>query len=293
MNPAPPVTRARTGADSTSVPGRRPRHLVRRGRGPRGYDPRVIKITNADEYLGEQSASVAEFWQRFGVPPDVTGRQVLDVGCGRGVLSLRLAQGGASRVLGVDLDAAAVARARAGVDAFFPQVADRVEFLAADVGDLGVDQRFDLAVSKDAFEHIADLPAVLATLHRVLEPGGRLYAGFSPLYHSPFGDHGRTGLRVPWAHALLPRRAVVSAAARHWRQRFDTLLDLGLNGMTPAQFRAAFAQSPFEVESVLCNRGTEPLLRVLDRARGFAPLERFCTVSIYAVLRKAGDEERA
>jgi hypothetical protein len=53
--------------------------------------------------------------------------------------------------------------------------------------------------------------------------------------HSPFGDHGRTGLKV----RVLPIRAVYAAAARHNGHLVGPLLDIGLNGNTPDQFRAA------------------------------------------------------
>ena len=70
-------------------------------------------------------------------------------------------------------------------------------------------------MSKDTFEHVDDVASLLKGLGQLLGSEGRLYAGFSPLYGSPFGDHTRTGLRVPWAHALLPKRAVCASAARH------------------------------------------------------------------------------
>lgn len=252
----------------------------------------VTEILTTDDYLSEHSASLAEFWRRFGNQPAFAGLDVLDIGCGRGVMSLQVAEAGAARVLGVDLNARAVARGRDAIDRLFPHVAERVELRGVDVADLPGDQQFDAAVSKDTFEHLADLPAVLAAVYRVLRPGGRLYAGFSPLFHSPFGDHDRTGLRnIPWAHTLLPRRIVLRSAARYFNEHFDTLLDLGLNGMAPAQYRAAFADSSFEVESLLYNQGGKRLLTVLEQGRKLRPLEKYCTVSIYAVLRKPASSD--
>src|SRR5688500_4442386 len=45
--------------------------------------------------------------------PDVTGKRVLDLGCGVGQLALYLAQAGAAEVVGVDLSRRMLARARA------------------------------------------------------------------------------------------------------------------------------------------------------------------------------------
>jgi hypothetical protein len=93
-------------------------------------------------------------------------------------------------------------------------------------------------------------------------------------------------LKVPWAHAVLPRRGVLRAATRLRGEEISTLADLGLNGMTPQAFRDCFRRSPFEVVSLAYNRGDKPLLRALDKLRRLRGLERFSTVSMYVVLRR-------
>lgn len=71
---------------------------------------------------------------------DVTGKEVLDIGCGDGRTSRRLASRGAA-VLGVDPDEAAIALARAG------GTRDACRFRAADVLDLVLPPAsFDLVV---------------------------------------------------------------------------------------------------------------------------------------------------
>jgi SAM-dependent methyltransferase len=238
----------------------------------------------ARQYFDGQEESNEEYWRRFGTTVGWAGKRVLEVGCGHGAMSVEIAQAGAS-VLGVDLDEGRVAFANANLARRFPQLLDRVSFRAVDAASLPVDQKFDVIVSKDTFEHVGDVATLLRALgERLVRPGGRIYAGFSPLYYSPFGDHGRTGLKVPWAHAALPRRLVYAAAARHNGHRVDSLLDIGLNGNTPDQFRAAFADSGLRLVDIAYNRGDKRLLPVLEKARTrFPRLDRFTTVSIYAV----------
>jgi 2-polyprenyl-3-methyl-5-hydroxy-6-metoxy-1,4-benzoquinol methylase len=97
-----------------------------------------------------------------------TGGPVLDVGCGDGLLPLRLARAGLS-VLGLEPDppAAALARARcAGV----PGVEIRqTPFLNADLdeGAFGI-------LTMVAVLHHMDGRAALSRARRVLRPGGRL-----------------------------------------------------------------------------------------------------------------------
>jgi SAM-dependent methyltransferase len=246
-------------------------------------------VTETDEYarayFDEQRASNEEFWRRFGGAPQWRGRRVLEVGSGHGALSLEIARAGAAQVLGVDLDEFRIQFATHILAERYPELQTNVSFRAVDATSLPLDKPFDVIVSKDTFEHVADLTSLLKGLGRLLASGGIIYAGFSPLYYSPFGDHGRTGLRVPWAHAILPRRAVLTAATRRQGQEVRSLLDIGLNGYTPDQFRAAFDSSGLRVVDLAYNRGDKRLLKVLENARRrFPRLDRFTTVSMYATL---------
>ncbi len=247
--------------------------------------PHDVEGLSPAAYYAWQLEDSDEFWRRMGGRPDLAGRDVLDLGCGHGALSVQLARAGA-RVLGVDLDAERVAFAREHAASAHPELADRLAFATADVGDL--DRRFDAVVSKDTFEHVQDLPGVLAALAARLRPGGVVLAGFSPLYPSPWGDHGAAGLRVPWAHLVLGERGVVARARRRGRE-VATLADLGLNGWGIAEYRDAFARSPLEVVSLRTNRGDKRLLPVLGWVgRAVPPLARYCTVSVYVTLRRPG-----
>jgi SAM-dependent methyltransferase len=237
----------------------------------------------ARQYFDEQRESNAEYWRRFGLAPDWNNKRVLDVGCGHGAMSVEIAQAGAT-VVGVDLDEGRIDFANRNLAQRFPHLTERLAFRAIDATSLPADQPFDIIVSKDTFEHVDDVASLLKGLGQLLGPEGRLYAGFSPLYGSPFGDHTRTGLRVPWAHALLPKRAVCASAARHNGHPVNSLVDIGLNGNTPDQFRAAFDNSGLRLLDIAYNRGDKRLLPLLEKARTrFPRLDRFTTVSIYAV----------
>jgi SAM-dependent methyltransferase len=100
--------------------------------------------------------STREFWHRFGRRPDVAGKRVLDIGCGHGAMSIDLAQQGAE-VVGVDTDASRIEWAQRNLIACHPTLVDYVTFLAQDSTQLPSDERFDLAVSKDTFEHVIDV----------------------------------------------------------------------------------------------------------------------------------------
>jgi 2-polyprenyl-3-methyl-5-hydroxy-6-metoxy-1,4-benzoquinol methylase len=98
----------------------------------------------------------------------VAGRRVLDLACGHGRVSRRLAGLGAT-VVGVDLSAALIAKAQAAEDAN-PLGIDYRHGNAADPLDIG---QFDRVVCSFALSDIDDLDGALANVRRCLRPGGQ------------------------------------------------------------------------------------------------------------------------
>lgn len=234
-------------------------------------------------YFEEQVADSEDWWERMGGGVPLQGCAVLDFGCGHGALSASACARGATRVTGVDLDPRRIMFARRHVPERYPAWAGRVQFIAGDVRDLAEDGAYDIILSKDCFEHVASLPETLAHLHRLLRPGGRLLAGFSPLFYSPFGDHGRLGPRIPWLPALLPRAAMLRMASARQRRPVRALTDVGLNGLTPADFRRAMSPRQWRFERLVYNGGRRRLMPVMNAMRRVPGLERWFTVGIYAV----------
>lgn len=103
---------------------------------------------------------------RLACETGVRGLRVLDMACGAGFGLQMLRQAGA-RVVGLDLDAAALAEARG--------VAGGAPVARADAARLPLpDACLDAVVSFETIEHVPDAAAVVAELRRVLRPGGWL-----------------------------------------------------------------------------------------------------------------------
>jgi ubiquinone/menaquinone biosynthesis C-methylase UbiE len=103
---------------------------------------------------------------------DLRGAAILDIGCGVGGIDFLLAEThGAGEVIGVDVEAANIERAK--IEAARRGLSGRIHFLAVEAGALPFPaERFDIVFSKDAIIHIADKEAVFADIWRVLKPGG-------------------------------------------------------------------------------------------------------------------------
>jgi SAM-dependent methyltransferase len=143
------------------------------------------------------------------------GGRVLEVGCGPGHLSIRLARRHGLEVTGLDLDPAMIERARANADRLQNGDRRRPSFVVGDVASLAFpDRSFDLVVSTMSMHHWADPAAGLAEIGRVLRPGARALVwdfrpGVLPFHaHLPDpADHTGDGpLRVeratPWPWPL-------------------------------------------------------------------------------------------
>ncbi|MBZ0128203.1 MAG: methyltransferase domain-containing protein [Rhodobacteraceae bacterium] len=103
---------------------------------------------------------------------DLSGKRVLDIGCGSGAISVLLAaELGAGEVIGIDVEAEVCAAARKRVAA--AGLADRVTIRQVEPGPFDFpDQSFDLVYSKDSIIHIPDKEALALEVFRVLRPGG-------------------------------------------------------------------------------------------------------------------------
>jgi SAM-dependent methyltransferase len=134
------------------------------------YDEAADRFAALSErYSGDLARRLVEL---AGLAP---GERVLDVGTGAGLLAAAAAPR-AGRVLGIDISAALLDRARGIADA--RGLGGHVEYRLMDAEALTLeDASFDAAVSLFALLHLPDPLRALQEMRRVLRPGGRLVVG--------------------------------------------------------------------------------------------------------------------
>ena len=131
----------------------------------------------ADESMVRNLAAQAEaIWPQeaplFARHPPPEGASILDVGCGTGEITARLAERfKTASLLGVDLEEPHLERARRSAAPF----GGRVHFERRDALDLKLASRFDLVVCRHMLQAVPDAPRVCAEMVRVLRPGGRVH----------------------------------------------------------------------------------------------------------------------
>lgn len=102
----------------------------------------------------------------------LAGKNVLDVGCGGGILSESMAQLGA-RVTGIDMGDAPLAVAKLHLK----ESGARVDYRRVSVEDLAREQpgAFDVVTCLEMLEHVPDPASVVSALGQLVRPGGQVF----------------------------------------------------------------------------------------------------------------------
>ena len=130
----------------------------------------------------------------------------------------------------------AVARehaARAGVS-------DRCEFTRS------TDEKCDVVISLDSFEHFDDPVAILGIMRDLLKPGGYVWASFGPTWYHPYGGHVFSPF--PWAHLIFTENVLVRRRADIKLNKVARFKDVpeGLAQLSIRRFRQVVDESGFE-----------------------------------------------
>jgi SAM-dependent methyltransferase len=147
------------------------------------------------------------------------GETVLDLGCGTGLDAFLAARrvGPTGKVIGVDMTAAAVEKARAAAGDGYPNV----EFRVGPIEKLPVpDESVDVVLSNCVLNHCADKAAAFREAWRVLRPGGRLHVS-DLVTQGVLPPAGTPGLEVwaEWLRGAADRQTYLAAVREGgWRE---------------------------------------------------------------------------
>jgi SAM-dependent methyltransferase len=248
----------------------------------------MVEDFYAGDWWDEHIEADLRFFERLPQWLQFEGSSVLDYGCGGGHTCVLLAQRGARRVLGVDIDEVADFAERQ-LRERYPELADRVE--VRDISspeDIG-DEQFDFVLSKNTFEHVEDPDRYVADMASHLGPGGLLVIGFGGLWKSPYGGHLQHMTKLPWMHLVIPEEVVLRERRRYRPDENPTRYEEitgGLNRMTLDKFTKTMARSGLERQYLEINRNDRPLAKALNMLSRVPGLTEYLTFSVHSVWRK-------
>jgi ubiquinone/menaquinone biosynthesis C-methylase UbiE len=144
------------------------------------------------EHYEAAARQVSEFLADDGIA--TTGTDILDLGCGDGIISLGLLRHArAASVTGMDLvpvdlgflSEQAVAN---GVEA--PRPEEHLHFCVSSTDEVPAPTgSYDIVTAWSVFEHVSEPVNLLRELHRVLRADGLLFIQIWPMWHSEHGSH--------------------------------------------------------------------------------------------------------
>ena len=218
---------------------------------------------------------------------EIEDKVVIDFGCGTGAEAIEMARRGARRVIGLDLRESVLRVARR--NAIEAGVGQACRFVTE------TDERADVVMSMDAFEHFDDPAGVLRAMQGLVKPGGHAMIEFGPPWYHPLGGHLFSVF--PWAHLIFTERCLI-----RWRADFKSdgatrfaEIEGGLNQMTVRRFKRLVADSAFTFASfeAVPIRGLGRLANVFTREFSTAIVRCRLAPKAVALPRSAEAPERA
>ena len=244
-----------------------------------------MQTEDLDYFKREKEIQNPIFFFRF---PNLTfyNLKVLDLGCGHGALSIDIAEKGAAKVIGIDLDKKRIDFANANLKINYEHFANKVSFIATDLKKH--DKRnYDIIISKASFEHIIDLDDLMLEIKNKLKIGGRLITGFGPLYSSPWGDHRRLKHNFPWSHVILTQKYFINKLNKARTDKIESIYDLGLNGLLLKQYKKLFFNTKgfkvIDFRTNVTHKLSGKLFNIFTYIPGF---KEFFTFNVYCILER-------
>jgi SAM-dependent methyltransferase len=170
--------------------------------------------------------------------PLVSGKKVLDFGCGQGFQSALLTTVYGCSVTGIDTNAQTLAFAQREHAKLPIRFIDKLD-----------GERYDVVISQNSMEHFPDPAAILADMRRVITPSGLILMTFGPPWYAPYGSHMHFFCKIPWLQLWCPESVVMKVRAKYVQdgaKRYPECTG-GLNKMSLRKFERLLRHSGLNV----------------------------------------------
>src|SRR5689334_1813331 len=159
-----------------------------------------------DRWRGNEALKMLERLEQQGI--SVARKTVVDFGCNDGAMSAEYLKAGATKVIGVDIDAKALERAREF------RASPYIDFVQSSTTRIPVESgSVDVLIAFDVLEHVSQPLPILREIHRVLKPDGRAVIGTIG-WRMPMAPHLWSVMPVPWAHVLWSEKTLLKVCRR-------------------------------------------------------------------------------
>jgi SAM-dependent methyltransferase len=164
----------------------------------------------------------------------IKGKAVVDFGCGLGFQTTALANVGAEKVLGLDVNAEYIDYA----NRYAGECAEDKSKLVFSSNSKDQTGKYDAVISQNAMEHYTHPSEVLESMKDLIRGDGQLMVTFGPPWYAPYGSHMHFFCKLPWVNILFPETAVMQVRKRYRNdgaKRYEEV-ESGLNKMSVSKF---------------------------------------------------------
>lgn len=165
----------------------------------------------------------------------VSGKKVIDFGCGNGYQSIALVKRFGCSVVGIDMNQKTLNNAisNAKEEKILPDQLSFVDRIYPNMLN-----RFDVVISQNSFEHFEDPEHIINQMSSLLKQSGIALITFGPPWFSPYGSHMHFFCKLPWINIIFSESTVMEVRKKYrddGAKRYEEV-ESGLNKMTVARF---------------------------------------------------------
>ena len=152
-----------------------------------------------------------KFWNLLEV---ISGKRVLDIGCGLGGRTCYLATKAPQLIVGTDINAHEIDQAgKIANEQLDSEAKKRVKFIKVDESKPPDLEPFDIVLLVDSFEHLKNPVAMLDLAYSMVHPGGVCY--FSTMgWYNHRGAHIGSIVPIPFVNVFFSDRCILDALRR-------------------------------------------------------------------------------
>lgn len=182
---------------------------------------------------------------------NISGKRIVDFGCGNGHQTVALAKLGVECVFGVDTNPRCLENACKIINYSqyncIVKVVDKIK--------KNLKGSFDIVISQNSFEHFNDPSDVLDNMKELLKPGGKIYITFGPPWYAPYGAHMHFFTKIPWVNILFSEKTIMSVRSKFRNDKAKKFEEVegGLNKMTVAKFNYLIKKSGLTIDYLAYN----------------------------------------
>jgi SAM-dependent methyltransferase len=212
--------------------------LLALSRSPEAPEPPIAYV----DY--DQSAALEPMREVFpNIDQEISGKRVIDFGCGKGYQVVGYALAGAASVVGVEINDDLENQSKARVEEH--GLTGRVRIVRELTGDI----QGDIIVSQNSFEHFTEPEAILRMLKGSLAPGGKIYVSFGPPWYAPTGAHMGFFCSIPWVQLMFGDKTIIAARAHFRADGARSFKEAGLGKMSIAKFERVVRESGLKISA--------------------------------------------